>query len=127
MKKTILIAGAAGLVGYAALKHFTQHPGQDVIALSRRMPRETFGAYAAAMRPRGDALPYPGGAPRVGQAVDADLLARAIDWAGESLKARNDIFNVTNGDVFVWENIWPAIAESVGMRSSEPWPFALTS
>src|SRR6202790_436759 len=43
-KKTVLIAGATGLVGYAALKHFTQHPGQDVIALSRCMPRETFGA-----------------------------------------------------------------------------------
>jgi nucleoside-diphosphate-sugar epimerase len=43
-KKTILIAGASGLVGYAALKHFTQHPGQDVIAMSRRMPRELFGA-----------------------------------------------------------------------------------
>jgi uncharacterized protein YbjT (DUF2867 family) len=44
-KKTILIAGATGLVGNAALKHFTQHPGQDVIPLSRRTPRETFGAF----------------------------------------------------------------------------------
>jgi len=41
-KKTILIAGATGLVGYAALKHFTQNLSQHVIALSRRMSRETF-------------------------------------------------------------------------------------
>ena len=43
-EKTILIAGATGLVGYAALKHFTGRPDQDIIALSRRVPRETFGA-----------------------------------------------------------------------------------
>jgi nucleoside-diphosphate-sugar epimerase len=274
-KKTILIAGATGLVGYAALKHFTQNPAQDVIAVSRRAPRETFGArfvpvdltdttrtramirgltnvthlvyaalfelpdlvegwrddrqirtndlmlrnlleplletspnlrhvallqgtkaygvhvrplsvparedrselreqpnfywvqedylkqrqvgaswhwtilrpvlivgeaiggamnlipalgsYAALMCLRGDVLPYPGGAPRVAQAIDADLLARAIDWAGEAHKAWNDTFNVTNGDVFVWENVWPAIAESVGMRAGEASPFALSS
>jgi len=55
------------------------------------------------------------------------LLARAIDWAGESHKAHNDTLNVTNGDVFVWENVWPAITEAVGMRAGEPAPFALNS
>jgi hypothetical protein len=59
--------------------------------------------------------------------VDADLLARAIDWAGESHKACNDTFNVTNGDVFVWENVWPAIAEAAGMRVGQASPFPLTS
>jgi nucleoside-diphosphate-sugar epimerase len=85
------------------------------------------GVYAALMRLRGEMLPYPGGAARVGQAVDADLLARAIDWAGCSDKARNETFNVTNGDVFVWENVWPAIADAVGMRAADPVPFALTT
>ena len=42
------------------------------------------GAHAAVMRERGPILPYPGGAERVSQAVDADLLARAIAWAGET-------------------------------------------
>ncbi len=28
--------------------------------------------------------------------------------------ARNEIFNVTNGDVFVWPNVWPAIADALG-------------
>jgi hypothetical protein len=55
------------------------------------------------------------------------LLARAIDWAGEAHKARNDTFNVTNGDVFVWENVWPVIAEANGMRAGEPMPFPLNS
>ena len=273
--RIILVAGATGLVGYAALKHFSQHPGDTVIALSRRQPHETFGArfipldltdaeacrsaaagltevthlvyaalfelpglvegwrdarqietndrmlrnllepltaaapklrhatllqgtkaygvhvrpmlvparegrsemreqpnfywaqedylrekqrgsswhwtilrpvlvvgeaiggamnlipalgvHAALMRLRGDVLPYPGGAPRLSQAVDADLLARAIAWAGESPKTRNEIFNVTNGDVFVWENIWPAIAEANGMKPGPAEPFALNT
>ena len=59
-------------------------------------------------------LDYPGGVGRVAQAVDADLLARAIAWSGESEKARKEIFNVTNGDVFVWPNAWPAIADAPG-------------
>ena len=85
------------------------------------------GVHAALMRRQSDVLPYPGGPPRISQAVDADLLARAIAWAGQSPKARNETFNVTNGDVFVWQNIWPAIAEANGMRAGDAVPFALSS
>lgn len=85
------------------------------------------GAHAAVMRERGPILPYPGGAERVSQAVDADLLARAIEWAGETPAARNETFNVTNGDVFTWPNVWPAIAEAVGMRAGPDEPFLLQS
>ena len=42
--KKVLIAGATGLVGYAAMKHFATEPGCEVIALSRRRPDETYGA-----------------------------------------------------------------------------------
>jgi nucleoside-diphosphate-sugar epimerase len=85
------------------------------------------GAHAAVMRERGPILPYPGGAERVSQAVDADLLARAIAWAGETPAAANETFNVTNGDVFTWPNIWPAIADAVGMRPGADEPFLLQS
>src|SRR6187402_3229630 len=44
MPKTVLVAGATGLVGYACLKHFARQPGCEVIALSRRRPDQTFGA-----------------------------------------------------------------------------------
>jgi nucleoside-diphosphate-sugar epimerase len=83
------------------------------------------GVYAALRREAGLDLPFPGGAPRVAQAIDADLLARVIGWAGEATSARNEIFNVTNGDVFVWENIWPAIAASLGMRPGGHVPLSL--
>ena len=85
------------------------------------------GAHAAVMRERGPILPYPGGAERVSQAVDANLLARAIDWSGEAPSARNETFNIANGDVFSWPNIWPAIAEAVGMRPGPDEPFLLQS
>jgi len=42
--KKILVAGATGLVGYAAMKHFATEGGCEVIAVSRRRPAETFGA-----------------------------------------------------------------------------------
>jgi nucleoside-diphosphate-sugar epimerase len=83
------------------------------------------GVYAAMLREQGRALDYPGGAPRVSQAVDVDLLARAIAWAGEAEAARNQAFNVTNGDVFTWENIWPAIADALDMKPGQPEPLSL--
>jgi len=83
------------------------------------------GVYGAFMREAGNTLPFPGGSPRVAQVVDADLLARAIAWAGESPNARNEIFNVTNGDIFVWQNVWPAIADALGLAPGEAKPLSL--
>ena len=83
------------------------------------------GVYAAMLREQGRALDYPGGAARVSQAVDVDLLARAIAWAGEAEAARNEAFNVTNGDVFTWENVWPAISEALEMKPGDAVPRSL--
>ena len=83
------------------------------------------GVYAAMLREAGRALDFPGGAARVAQAVDVDLLARAIAWSGEAEAARNEAFNVTNGDVFTWENVWPAIADALGMKAGTAVPLSL--
>ncbi len=83
------------------------------------------GVYASLLRDEGRPLDYPGGAPRVSQAVDVDLLARAIAWAGESPSARNEAFNVTNGDVFIWDNIWPSVAVALGMEVGRSVPLSL--
>ncbi len=84
------------------------------------------GVYAALMKRAGrKTLDYPGGAGRVAQAIDADLLARCIAWSGKSEKARNEIFNVTNGDVFVWPNVWPAVADALGFAAGEHVPLSL--
>jgi len=83
------------------------------------------GVYAAMLREQGRALDYPAGAARVSQAVDVDLLVRAIAWSGEAEAARNEAFNVTNGDVFTWENVWPAIAEALDMKPGAAVPLSL--
>lgn len=83
------------------------------------------GVYAAMMREQDRPLDFPGGAARVAQAVDVDLLARAIAWSGEAEAARNEAFNVTNGDVFTWENIWPAISDALGMKPGKAVPLSM--
>jgi nucleoside-diphosphate-sugar epimerase len=75
------------------------------------------GVYAALRRAQGLPLAYPGGTAPLLEAVDADLLARAIDWAGACEGARGEVFNVTNGDVFVWSEVWPALADAFGMSA----------
>lgn len=80
------------------------------------------GVYAALARERGEPLAYPGGLGPAIEAVDADLLARCIDWAGRAPAARNQVFNVANGDVFTWPNVWPAIADALDMEVGAPAP-----
>jgi hypothetical protein len=56
----------------------------------------------------------------VHEAVDARLLARALAWAAEAPAAREQVFNVTNGDVFSWRDVWPSIAAMFDMEVGEP-------
>ena len=44
MAGKVVVAGATGLVGNAALRHFGAVGGAEVIALSRRQPRDLYGA-----------------------------------------------------------------------------------
>ena len=90
-------------------------------------PIPALGAYAAVLKAEGKPLLYPGGESSIAQATDAELLARAIAWAGEAAAARDQIFNVTNGDVFVWENVWPAIARALGMEPGGRAPMHLAT
>jgi nucleoside-diphosphate-sugar epimerase len=83
------------------------------------------GAYGALLKARGEALHWPGGMGYLVEGVCADLLARAIDWAGTSEAAADETFNVTNGDVYTWPNVWPAIARALGMEPGEARPLRL--
>lgn len=84
------------------------------------------GAYAAICRELGLPLRFPGGEPRTIELTDAALLARAIDWAGGAETAQNRIFNVTNGDVFVWTHFWRRIAGHFAMPTDVAHPHSLT-
>jgi nucleoside-diphosphate-sugar epimerase len=88
-------------------------------------PIPALGVYAAILKDEGKPLSYPGGARRIVQAVDADLLARVCGWAATAPAARNETFNVNNGEAFEWATVWPAIADTFGMQVGEPHPMSL--
>lgn len=70
--------------------------------------------YATISKELGLPLRFPGkpGAFRaIYQVTDSELLANAMLWCAASETARNQVFNVTNGDFFRWENVWPKFAE----------------
>lgn len=83
------------------------------------------GVYAAMRREEGLPFSYPGGPDYVLEATCAELMGRALLWAAESPAARNEIFNITNGDVFVWRNIWPRLAEYLGMETGPDTPMSV--
>lgn len=69
------------------------------------------GVYAALCREAKQSFAFPGGPDTLLEAVDADLLAQVLVWAGTEERATNQVFNVTNGDLFRWHDLWPALAE----------------
>ena len=83
------------------------------------------GVYAAISREYGLPLRFPGGPSRIGEATDARLIAKAMEWAGTHDAAANQTFNIANGDVYVWENIWPRLADLFMMEMAPPHPFSL--
>ena len=60
------------------------------------------------------------------QVTSADILAAATIWAGTQPAAREEIFNITNGDYFRWQYMWPSIAKMFNMEVADPVPISLT-
>lgn len=101
---------------------FTILRPQIIFGHARHAPMNllaALGAYGALLKAKGEPLHFPGGPGNVLEAVDARLLAQVILWAGRAKSARNEIFNVTNGDVFTFPNVWPALARALGMDMGE--------
>ena len=84
------------------------------------------GVYAAIRREKGEPFGFPGGPSFVWEAADADLVADVMVWAAQSPKAANEAFNITNGDVFEWRNVRPALAETLGVETGPDMPMSVT-
>jgi nucleoside-diphosphate-sugar epimerase len=93
---------------------------------SNMNPIPPIAVYAALLKERGEPLHFPAASNdlTIHEGVDADIVAGALAWAAMEPKARGEAFNVTNGDVFIWQNVWPAIAETLGMEVGENRPFS---
>lgn len=86
------------------------------------------GAYAAISRELKNPLRFPGTSfcyNLVQSAVDAGLLAKAMLWVSTHPAGANEAFNVSNGDLFSWSNLWPRIAKTFGMEPGHVQPLTL--
>jgi nucleoside-diphosphate-sugar epimerase len=85
------------------------------------------GVYAAIRREKGEPFSFPGGPSFVWEAADADLVADVMVWAAQSPRAANEAFNITNGDVFEWRSLWPALAQTLGIETGPDEPMSVAA
>jgi nucleoside-diphosphate-sugar epimerase len=57
--------------------------------------------------------------------TDAGLLAEATVWAATNPACANQAFNINNGDIFRWQDMWPVIADYFGVETAAPLPMSL--
>ena len=79
--------------------------------------------YATISKALGLPLRHPGSrqnASALYQVTDTEHLAKAVLWMATTERAANEPFNITNGDIFRWETMWPTFAEYFGMDLAEP-------
>lgn len=84
------------------------------------------GAYAVLRKEMGLPLSFPGGGRHVTACSDSRLIAQAAEFCATTPSAHDETFNVMNGDAFVWQDMWPAIAAHFGMPVGEAEPVRLT-
>ena len=88
----------------------------------------TLAAYATICRETGMPFVFPGSAMQwngLTDMTDARLLARHLEWAATTPAARDQAFNVVNGDVFRWQWMWQQIADWFGLDAA-PFPTQVT-
>lgn len=86
------------------------------------------GAYAAICRELALPLDFPGEPKQFSaltEITDATHFARAVRHIMTTPACANAAFNVTNGDVFRWQHLWPRIADAFGLQGGVVRPFSL--
>ncbi len=83
------------------------------------------GAYAAMRRAEDKPFSFPGNADWVWEAVDVRLVGDACLWAATSPAASGETYNLTNGEVFLWRDMWPALAETLGVEAGPDEPLSM--
>jgi nucleoside-diphosphate-sugar epimerase len=84
--------------------------------------------YAAISKELGLPLRFPGKPAAYDsllEMTDAGLLGKATVWAATSVRAENQAFNINNGDLFRWRELWPKIAAHFGLEVADPLPMSL--
>src|ERR1700733_13214597 len=82
----------------------------------------TLAVYATICRETGRPFIFPGSEMQwngLTDMTDARLLARHLEWAATTEAARNQAFNVVNGDVFRWNWMWGRLADWFGLAPAD--------
>jgi nucleoside-diphosphate-sugar epimerase len=81
----------------------------------------TLAVYATICRETGRPFRFPGSAAQwngLTDMTDANLLAKHLLWAAQTPEAKNEDFNVVNGDIFRWSWMWGRIADWFGIEAA---------
>jgi nucleoside-diphosphate-sugar epimerase len=82
--------------------------------------------YAAMRKALGLPLAFPGKAwSSLYQVTESAHFADAALWAATEPRCANQAYNITNGDYFRWQHVWPKIAAVFDMPAAPPQPHAL--
>lgn len=84
--------------------------------------------YAAISKELGLPLRFPGkpdAYDKLIEMTDAGLLARATVWAATDKRCANQAFNINNGDLFRWNEMWPKIVRYFDLEVAPPLPMSL--
>ena len=74
----------------------------------------TLAVYATICKETGRVFQFPGSEAQwngLSDVTDARMLAKQLVWAADTDAARNEAFNIVNGDFFRWSWLWPKLAE----------------
>lgn len=61
------------------------------------------------------------------EVTDAGLLARATVWAATDPRCADQAFNINNGDLFRWRDLWPKLARAFELEVAPPLPMSLAT
>lgn len=81
----------------------------------------TLAVYATICRETGRPFRFPGSSAQwngLTDMTDAKVLAKQLLWAAETPAAKNEAFNIVNGDVFRWSWMWGRIADWFGIEAA---------
>jgi nucleoside-diphosphate-sugar epimerase len=81
----------------------------------------TLAVYASICRETGRPFQFPGSEAQwngLSDVTDARMLAKQLAWAADTDAARNQAFNIVNGDLFRWNWLWGRIADWFGVAAA---------
>jgi nucleoside-diphosphate-sugar epimerase len=81
----------------------------------------TLAVYASICKESGRPFQWPGSQAQwngLSDVTDARVIAKQLVWAATAETARNEAFNITNGDYFRWSWLWPRLAAWFGIEAA---------